>query len=84
MPSKVKKSTIKKSGPKKGVAYLTTRAMERAVAKGSKGLEAEAIALMGYTVREQDGWVVKVYANNKIEKISKILTSKRPSKIVLD
>lgn len=84
MPKTVKKKAVKKVGPKKGVAYLTTRALERAVSKGTKNLEAEAIELMGYVVKQKGNWVVKEYADGRIVKISAIEKAKRPKELVLD
>jgi hypothetical protein len=84
MPKTVKKKAVKKTGPKKGVAYLTTRALERAVAKGTKHLESEAMSLMGYVVKQKGNLVVKQYADGKVEKISTIKKVKRPKELVLD
>lgn len=85
MAKKVKKKkAVKKSGPKKGVAYLTKRALTRAISKGTKNEESEAIDLLGYTVKEDNGWVIKQYASGQKERISRIHVSKSSSKLVLD
>jgi hypothetical protein len=84
MPKKEKKRSAKKAGPTKGTVYLTTRALQRAVTKGTKNLESEAMALMGYVVKQKDNWVVKVYADGREEKISKIKQTKLPKKFVFD
>lgn len=59
-------------------AYLTKRTLVRAINKGSKALKQNAIEVMGYTVVEKDGWVVKEHADGHLEKISKIEPVKRP------
>lgn len=84
MQKKVKKAAVKKIGPGKGIVYLTTQLLLRAVAKGSKNLELEEMELMGYVVKEQKGWVVKIYANGDVEKISKIETITRSKHLALD
>ena len=84
MPKKEKKRSAKKAGPTKGTVYLTTRALQRAVTKGTKNLESEAMDLMGYVVKQKNDWVVKVYADGRVEKISEIKKAKRPKRFVLD
>ena len=79
-----KKAGVKKSGPSKNVVYLTVRALKRAVAKGTKNKKAEAIELLGYTVIEKDGWVVKEFADGHTEAISKLNKVKRAAVLVLD
>jgi hypothetical protein len=84
MPKIVKKKAIKKTGPSKGLVYFTTRALERAVKKGTKDLAQVAHKLVGYTVKEADGWVVKEYADGNIERITKIKIIHSPKTLVLD
>ncbi len=85
MEKKAKKRKLgKKVGPKKGIAYLTKRALIRAVTKGTKNEELDAMNLLGYTVKEEDGWVVKLYASGEKERISKIVVSKSSAEVVLD
>lgn len=79
---KTKKAT--KSDSKEGLVYLTTRILERAVAKGTKSKKADAIRIKGYTVVEKNGWVVKEYADGRIEQVSKIKKAKRSQTLVLD
>ncbi|MDI1355295.1 MAG: hypothetical protein PSX36_10265 [bacterium] len=79
-----KKKATKKSGPKKGVAYLTKRALTRAITKGTKNEESDAIDLLGYTVKEDNGWVIRQYASGQKERISRINVSKSSSTLVLD
>lgn len=84
MPKTVKKKAVKKTGPSKGVAYFSTRSLERAVSKGTKDKAQVARRLVGYTVKEANGWVVKEYADGTIERISKIKTTPRPKTLELD
>jgi len=83
MAKKLKKKRVKKIGPSKGLVYFSTRVLKRAVAKGTKSVASKAMALVGYTVKELDGWVVKEYKDGSIEKISKIEKAS-PNKLVLD
>ena len=53
-------------------AYLTTRALERALSKATRNLTDEAMALMGYVVTVEDNWVVKKYKDGKVERLEKI------------
>jgi hypothetical protein len=78
------KKASKKSGPKKGIAYLTKRALTRAITKGTKNEESEAIDLIGYIIKEDNGWVIKQYASGKKERISRISGSNSTSQLVLD
>jgi hypothetical protein len=88
MAKKVKRKTLngkaKRGGPSRGLVYLTTRALKRAIAKGTKNERSEALSLLGYTVIEKEGWVVKEFADGHIERISKIAKVKRRSRLVLD
>lgn len=64
--------------------YLTKRMLVNAAAKGFKKASEEAMQLMGYIVIAQDGWVVKKYADGKIEKLSLIEQVSHPNVIALD
>ena len=72
MSKTVKKKVLKKTGPSKGILYFSTRLLERAVSKGTKDEAQIAIDTVGYTVIEDNGWVVKKFADGTYEKISKI------------
>jgi hypothetical protein len=78
------KKAVKKKGPKKGLGYFSLQALERAVSKGTKKKAEIAIEMVGYTVKESNGWIVKEYANGTEEKISKLKKTKRPNRLVLD
>jgi hypothetical protein len=85
MEKKAKKRKAgKKVGPEKGLVYFSKRALIRAVTKGTKNEEAEAMELLGYTVKEEDGWVIKQYENGEKEQISKIGVSISSEEIELD
>jgi hypothetical protein len=84
MAKSLKKKSPRKQGPKKGLAYFTTQALERAVKKGTKKKAENAKSLIGYTVKELNGWVIKEHKNGRIEKISRIPKTKRPNRLVLD
>lgn len=71
-----KKNTTKRT-------ELTTQVLERAVKKGTRHIADEAKELVGYTVKEKDGWVVKEYKDGKITRISKVSRTKS-SKLILD
>ena len=75
MTKKAKKAAVKKTGPSKGLVYLTTQALQRAVSAGTKNEKTEAFELLGYTVKEKNGWVVKEYEDGTIERIVEINSS---------
>lgn len=81
---KAAKKAVKKTGPNKSTAYFTTRALERAVSKGSRNKSRKAMKVIGYTVIESEGYIVKKYADGREEKIAKLAITKRPSRLVLD
>ncbi len=82
LAKKKKKTVLIAAEPE--TAYLTKRALIRAINKGIKNLVAEAIEAVGYHVTIKDGWVVKVDAEgNVLEKISKLKPVKR-GKLYLD
>lgn len=87
MPKIVKKKAIKKAvkkaGPSRGIAYFSKRSLERAVLKGTKEESHIAIHVVGYTVKESEGWVVKEFVDGTTEKISEIEKS-QIDRFVLD
>lgn len=84
MPIKRKVKTSKKITKSKGIVYLTARALERAVIKGTKNEKADAIRLMGYTVVEKNGWVVREFADGNFERISEIVKADSSAHFFLD
>ncbi len=77
MPTKKKNITSAKDKP-----YLTKRILITAANSGIRKAAAETMSIMGYTVIADGKWIVKKYADGRKEKISKIVTAKKPSKIV--
>ena len=55
-----------------GKAYLTKRVLQRAIAKGSKGIAAEVMTKRGYILTARDGWLVKVYKDGSVEKLEQL------------
>ena len=83
MARKKKTVTVKKKS-KNAKVSITIKILERAVKVGTRNLAEEAISLLGYTVTEKEGWVVKEYSDGRIERVSRIHQSKRSSTLVLD
>lgn len=81
MAENTKKKTERK---KPETAYLTKRALVRAVKKGTKGLAEEEMELMGYVTRVEDGWVVQIDKEGNKTKVSKVDHGQLPDKIILD
>lgn len=64
--------------------YLTKRRLVRAATSGIRKAAAETMAVMGYTVIADGGWVVKKYADGRIEKLSPIDTANTNGALALD
>jgi hypothetical protein len=69
---------------KKSSPYLTKRALERAVSKGTRHTADNAKTQRGHVVTAKNGWVVKVNRDGSEEKISKLPATKPNTPIVLD
>jgi hypothetical protein len=65
---KIEVKTVKKEPE----AYLTKRILVSAARRGFKEAAKEAMQVMGYVVIAHEGWVVKKYADGRIERISQI------------
>ncbi len=79
------KSVSKKNVPTaKKSPYLTKRALERAVSKGTRRTSSDAIRQRGHVVTAKDGWLVKVNRDGTEERISKLPATKTNGRIVLD
>lgn len=63
--------------------YLTKRILIRAARAGIRKAEKETLAIMGFNVIAENGWVVKKFLDGRIEKIAR-LESAENSQIVLD
>jgi len=62
---------------------LTKRVLIRAAKAGIRKAAEETMEIMGFTVVAHGGWVVKKYADGRIEKLSKIAPVQKPQRIVL-
>ena len=60
-----------KKSPEKG-PYLTKRRLVSAAKAGFRKAAAETMEVMGYLIIAQDGWVIKKYADGRIERLSPI------------
>ena len=70
--------------PQEETAYLTKRALIRAIKKGTKGLAQEEMDLMGYVTRVEDSWVVQIDKEGNKTRISKIDEGLISDIIILD
>lgn len=52
--------------------YLTKRRLASAARTGIRKAARETMRIMGYTVIAENGWVIRKYADGRIEKISPI------------
>ena len=64
--------------------YLTKRKLASAARAGVRKAAEETMQLMGYTIIADNGWVVKKYADGRIEKISPIETVNTNGTLALD
>lgn len=62
--------------------YLTKRRLVSAAKRGFRKAAAETIAVMGYNVVAEDGWVIKKFPDGTIVKLKKLPAEKH--KLVLD
>jgi hypothetical protein len=75
MPAKIKK--------KGKLPYLTTRRLISASRKGIRKAAQETMALRGFNLVVEGKWLVRKFANGRIERISRI-TKPSKSKIFFD
>ncbi len=64
--------------------YLTKRLLVSAAKRGIRKAAAETMQIMGCNVIAKDGWVVKIFADGTIEKITPIKRVKASRGIALD
>lgn len=76
------KSSVKKSGRKKSY-YVTKRIMKSAMGSAIKKASAETKQSMGYTIKAENGWVIREELNGTQTRISKIEKAHQ-SNIALD
>ncbi|MEO6151510.1 MAG: hypothetical protein ABIP28_15170 [Mucilaginibacter sp.] len=73
MPTKRRK--ISRSQTSDGFTYLTKRITVNKAKSAGKDAAKNAMAIMGYIVTVQGGWVVKQYQDGKVEQIEKLQTA---------
>jgi len=76
--------SAKKNNNLKQTAYLTKRILQQASRAAFQRASVRAMKTMGYLIKAENGWLIRENADGSVEKISKLATVKRPSKIVLD
>ncbi|MCW3110092.1 MAG: hypothetical protein JWQ09_4598 [Segetibacter sp.] len=70
---RVKKASTKKVASKKASDnYLTKRILISAASTGFTQAAARTMSVMGQNVVVRNGWVIRVYADGRTERISKI------------
>lgn len=75
----VNKTVAKKAASKiEKENYLTKRILKSAASTGFTQAAARTMRIMGQNVVVRNGWVVRVFADGKIEKISKLENSNIP------
>ena len=78
---------IKYNAQRKGNAIeledLTADQLNAIVSNAFSSAARETMAIMGYNMIAEDGWVVKVYADGTKEKIKELEVVPRPDKIIL-
>lgn len=78
------KSIRKKAATPQKSTYLTKRALERAVSKGTRNTSKNALMQRGHILTAKEGWLVKVNRDGTEEKISKLPVTKTNGSIILD
>lgn len=63
------KKTASKAKGVEPKPYLTKRLLVSAAKRGIRKAAEETMQVMGYTVIAQNGWIVKKYADGRIEEI---------------
>jgi hypothetical protein len=69
---------------KEQVPYLTKRRLVSAARKGFRIASEETMHIMGYNVVVMNGWVVKKYADGRVEQLNKIIPINVSIKNLLD
>ncbi|MCH6201938.1 hypothetical protein MMU07_20335 [Aquiflexum sp. LQ15W] len=64
--------------------YVTTRLVEKRSKKAFKEGAKKAMKSNGYVIIAQDGWVVKKYADGKIEKLEQISQETAGLQVIFD
>lgn len=77
----VEKISVRKSA-KVNSDSLTKKILKEAASVGFSKAAAKTMKVMGYNVIVKNGWVVKKFADGRIQKISKLKTNNNP--VILD
>lgn len=80
----VKKAISKKRNAKASANYLTKRILTVAAKNGFTQAAEETVAVMGFNVVVHEGWVVRKYADGRIERMNKLAKTKLTKSLVLD
>ncbi len=81
-PGSAAKTVVSKTLKVKTDDPLTKTILIKAASIGFAKAAAKTMKVMGYNVIVKDGWIVKKFANGRIQKISKLETNNNP--VVLD
>ena len=68
----------------RNTAMLTKRILIRAAKAGIQEAAAETMKVMGCNVIAKNGWVVRIYADGRTERIGPITASKTGRRLILD
>ncbi|MGV3529820.1 MAG: hypothetical protein ACO1OO_13050 [Flavisolibacter sp.] len=80
--AETKKSADASKGKQK--PYLTKRILAKATKAAVKKAAKKTMKVMGYSVVAQNGWIIRKYADGKIERISRIAQPNARGKIAVD
>lgn len=78
----VEKISVRKSAKVSTGDSLTRKILKEAASVGFSKAAAKTMKVMGYNVIVKNGWVVKKFADGRIQKISKLKTNNNP--VILD
>jgi hypothetical protein len=76
------KILVRKSAKVNTGDSLTKEILKQAASVGFSKAAAKTMKVMGYNVIVKDGWLVKKFADGRIQKISKLKTNNNP--VILD
>ncbi len=65
-------------------AYLTKRALVRAVNKGTRNKAKRAMELMGYVMKVEDGWIIKEDEKGNKTRIAPVDATPNAKDIIVD
>ena len=73
-----------KKSKKPKTAYLTKRILVSVARAAIRKASDSAMDIMGYVVKAENGWVIRVDKDGTRKRLTKISQGKKPSEIVLD